>query len=110
MADPMVKTRDQQARYDIGALEQRVSGVEKGLGDLSSLISSLGTKIDERSKTPWVTFLAALTFLLMFVTAIGAAVYQPIRGDLDRHERRLDQADGRYIQDLKDEIKTLRGK
>ena len=52
--------RDPKARFDIGALEQRVYSVEKAVGDIATQISALGTKIDERSRTPWATTLIAV--------------------------------------------------
>src|SRR6185437_2701859 len=103
-------SRDPKARYDIGALDQRVFGLEKAVNDISSSIAALGAKIDERSRTPWVTIISSFTLLLGFITTIGVILYQPIRTDIDRLEHRSDQYQERYIADLKDEIKMLRSK
>lgn len=111
MADQMASgTRDPKARYDIGALEQRVSGTENALRDIQSSISALGTKIDERSRTPWATLIATFAFLLAFMSTVGFLAYKPIESDLARHERLIDKIQDRYTQDLKDEIRFLRGK
>src|SRR6185437_7445828 len=101
-------SRDPKARYDIGALDQRVFGLEKAVNDISSSIAALGTKIDERSRTPWVTIIASFTLLLGFMTTIGVMVYQPIKADIDRLEHHTDQFQDQYVTDLKDEIKLLR--
>ena len=103
-------SRDPKARYDIGALEQRVFGLEKQLNDISSSIAALGAKIDERSRTPWVTLIAAGGFLLAFMSTIGVLAYRPVEATLARHEQRIDQFDARYVRDLKDEIRFLRSK
>ena len=118
MVNPMAATtRDQQARYDIGALEQRVVGVEKAVGDIAASISALGTKIDERSRTPWMTVIAAFGFILSFFCTVGFLAYRPVEAELQRHDRelnkfsdRLDKYQDRYIQDLKDKIKKLQAK
>jgi hypothetical protein len=104
------RTADPKARYDIGALEQRVFGLEKQLNDISSSIAALGAKLDERSRTPWVTLIAAGGFLLAFMTTIGVLAYGPIEKGLTRQQSVIDQMETRYVQDLKDENKLLRSK
>lgn len=106
----MGTSRDPKARIDIGALDQRVIGLEKALSDITSAIAALGAKIDERSRTPWVTLISAFTFMLAFITAIGVLAYKPIEGDIARHERMLEKMNDRYVADMKDEIRFLRGK
>lgn len=101
-------SRDQQARYDIGALEQRVYGVEKAVNDISSSIAALSTKIDERSRTPWATLIAAAGFLLLFMSTVGVLAYRPIEADIARHERRLNATDDRYVADLQRDNDRLR--
>lgn len=99
--------RDQQARYDIGALEQRVYGLEKLATDISASIAALGTKIDERSRTPWATLIAAAGFLLLFMSTVGVLAYRPVEENLARHERRLSAWEDRYIADLQRRIDHL---
>ena len=111
MAESMgTRARDTQARYDIGALEQRVSGTEQALNNISSQIAALGAKLDERSRTPWVTLIAGGGFLLAFMSAIGVLAYNPIEKTQARHQQILDGLQASYVQDLKDEIKLLRAK
>jgi hypothetical protein len=41
---------DHQARYNVGALEQRVYGLEQAIGGISQQIGALAQKIDARGK------------------------------------------------------------
>lgn len=108
MVDQMSSnTRDPKARYDIGALDQRVFGLEKAVNDITSAISALGTKIDERSRTPWTTVIAAFGFMLAFMTTVGILAYRPIQSDMERHEQRLDKMQERYIDGLLKQVETL---
>lgn len=54
-------------RWDFGALEQRVYGLERSIEDL-------GKKIDARSSTQWPAVMA----LLSFIGLAGVVVYLPI--------------------------------
>lgn len=92
--------RDQQARFDIGALEQRVYSLEKAVGDIASAIAALGTKIDERSRTPWATLISAAAFLLLFMSTVGVLAYRPIEAGIAQHDRRINAIEERYISDL----------
>jgi hypothetical protein len=109
-ADMAASNRDPKARYDIGALEQRVTGTERALAEISSQIAGLSAKLDERSRTPWVTLIAAGGFLLAFMSTIGVLAYGPIEKNQARQQLVLDQIEARYIQDLKDEIRALKTK
>lgn len=100
-------SRDSKARYDLGALEQRVFGLEKALNDISSSIAALGTKIDERSRTPWMTLISAFGFLLAFMTTVGFLAYKPIESDIARHERTIEKMNERYVDDLRRQIEFL---
>lgn len=101
------RTADPKARYDIGALEQRVYGVEKAVNDITAAISALGTKIDERSRTPWTTLIAAFASLLAFMSTVGVLAYRPIESDIARHERILNAMQDRYVDDLRKKIEIL---
>lgn len=72
----------EQSRHDIGALEQRVYGVEQSLQAISQQIGALGSKIEERAKIPW----PALGVMLSFLTIVGGLVWYPVKGDLGRLE------------------------
>lgn len=76
---------DHQARYNIGALEQRVYGLEQGVAGLSSQISGLSQQISASGKTNWSVIIGFGGIALSFMVAIGGMAYWPIReaqGDL----------------------------
>lgn len=76
---------DHQARYNIGALEQRVYGLEQGVAGLSSQISGLSQQISASGKTNWSVIIGFGGIALSFMIAIGGMAYWPIReaqGDL----------------------------
>lgn len=81
----------QRSTEDVGVLEQRVYGLETGLqtfrtdtanqiNALSTQISGLGGKLEERAKVPW----QALGFMLTFVVVIGGLVWYPQNDRLTR--------------------------
>jgi hypothetical protein len=96
----MTTPRETKTRFDIGALEQRVYGVEKAVGEIRDYLASLSTKIDERSRTPWATLIACGGFMLALVSAVGVLAYAPINVELARHENLLAQYQQRYVEGL----------
>lgn len=70
---------DHQARYNIGALEQRVYGLEQGVAGLSSQISGLSQQIAASGKTNWSVIIGFGGIALSFMIAIGGMAYWPIR-------------------------------
>jgi hypothetical protein len=70
---------DHQARYNIGALEQRVYGLEQGVAGLSSQISGLSQQISASGKTNWTVIIGFGGIALSFMIAIGGMAYWPIR-------------------------------
>ncbi len=70
---------DRQARYNIGALEQRVYGLEQGVAGLSSQISGLSQQIAASGKTNWSVIIGFGGIALSFMVAIGGMAYWPIR-------------------------------
>lgn len=68
---------------DLGALEQRVYGLEKAVGDISSMIAGLSSKIDERSRTSWPTLASFAGVLVVVMGGLGALAYRPIEGSLN---------------------------
>lgn len=78
----------EQSKIDIGALEQRVYGVETGLRDISQQIGALGSKIDERARTPWATLASFAGVMVIVLGAFGTVIYRPI--DLEQTRLRAD--------------------
>lgn len=72
-------SQDHQARYNIGALEQRVYGLEQGVAGLSSQISGLSQQISASGKTNWSVIIGFGGIALSFMIAIGGMAYWPIR-------------------------------
>ncbi|MDU0341342.1 hypothetical protein [Bosea rubneri] len=70
---------DHQARYNIGALEQRVYGLEQGVAGLSNQMSGLSQQIAARGKTNWTVIIGFGDIALSFMIAIGGMAYWPIR-------------------------------
>lgn len=68
---------------DLGALEQRVYGLEKAVGDISSMIAGLSSKIDERSRTSWPTLAAFASVLVLVMGALGALATKPMESSLN---------------------------
>jgi hypothetical protein len=102
-----VTTRETKTRHDFGALEQRVYGVEKAVGEIRDYLAGLSTKIDERSRTPWATLIACGGFVLALVSAIGVLAYAPINVELARHENLIAQFQQRYVEGLLKQIDHL---
>ncbi len=70
---------DHQARYNVGALEQRVYGLEQAIGGIAQQIGALSQKIDAGSKTNWPVLTGFATVLLAVVGLVGGLAYWPIR-------------------------------
>ena len=79
----------QQAHVDIGALAQRVTGLESGVADIRGAISDLSKKLDSKP-TNWLGVISGLVAIL---TVIGGAIgmlMSPVNSMLDRHERSIE--------------------
>lgn len=70
---------DHQARYNVGALEQRVYGLEQSISGISQQIAGLAQKIDARAQTNWPVIIGFGGFALSIMVAIGGMAYWPIR-------------------------------
>jgi hypothetical protein len=69
------------------ALEQRVYGVEQTLQGISSQITGLATKWDERGRTQWPTIFSAMGVLLAVLVTIGGMAWLPIKQAQERSDR-----------------------
>lgn len=78
----------EQSRHDVGALEQRVYGVEQSLQAISQQIGALGSKIDDRARTPWATLASFAGVMVIVLGAFGTVIYRPI--DLEQTRLRAD--------------------
>ena len=101
---------DHQARYNIGALEQRVYGLEQGVAGLSSQISGLSQQIAASGKTNWSVIIGFGGIALSFMIAIGGMAYWPIReaqGDLKVTVGELNKATTAAFAETNKTIATL---
>lgn len=85
-------------QIDLGALNQRVTGLERSIHDIATQLGALSTKLDERSRTPWAVLIAGAGFMLLFMSTIGVLAYRPI--DQEQNRQAAD------IRELKRELST----
>ena len=98
---------DHQARYNVGALEQRVYGLEQAIGGISSQISGLASKIDARSATNWPLFYGFGGLFLSVVIAVGALAYWPIR-ETQADLKAIAAEQSKILSSLGDKFVTIR--
>ena len=74
----------------LAATTQRLIGLEQSFqqfaSNIAAQLSSLSTKLDERSRTPWATIFAAMGVVLGIVIAGGQLAKAPIDQSLSRLE------------------------
>ena len=80
----------EQAHIDLGALSQRVTGVEGSISDIGGQLRDLSKKLDSKP-TNWWGIIAGLVGLLGLVGGFFTQAIQPITAVLDRHERYLEK-------------------
>lgn len=73
--------RDTGADIDVrfAGLQQRVSGIEAAVNNVSSQVSALATTLNDRSRTPWGILISGAGFLVTVILIVGGLAYQPIR-------------------------------
>lgn len=75
-----------QTHVDIGALAQRVTGLENGIQDIRGALGDLSKKLDAKPTNWW----GIIGGLMAVLTVIGGSIgflISPINTSLDRHER-----------------------
>ena len=88
----------EETRVNLGALNQRVLGLEQAFRGIGDQITSLSSKIDnsitaingrfeERNKTPWPALSVAVSVLVI----IGGILYWPIKDSQGRIEAAISQ-------------------
>ena len=83
---PMPPDAWQQAHVDIGALAQRVTGLEGGVQEIRGAISDLSKKLDAKP-TNWFGIISAQVGVLSVVGGAMALVMAPRDASIERHER-----------------------
>lgn len=100
----------------LATLETRVSGLEKGVGDIVSSINTLSRKLDEKSQTQWPVIWSAAGVCISILIGIGSLAYWPVVNRMDKieeaivprreHERQWAQTD-KYLERLADRVYRL---
>lgn len=60
--------------YNVGALEERVTGIERGLSGVQASVESLAKDVRDRQKFPWPAIWGGVSVLLVVVSMFGAVV------------------------------------
>lgn len=79
MARRGFQSPDYQARYNVGALEQRVYTLEQGIAGIANQINALSQQITTGARTNWPVLTGFATVLLAVVGLVGGLAYWPIR-------------------------------
>jgi hypothetical protein len=74
---------------DIGALAQRVTGLENGVQDIRGAIGELSKKLDSKPINWWGIIGGIMAILTVVGTAIGMLM-SPVNYALERHEREIE--------------------
>jgi hypothetical protein len=96
------------------ALDQRVTGLERGLADLGETvtrqnqaviarINALSDKLDERGRTPWGVIWSAMGAGIALLGLVGTLVYRPI----DQAQARLEREQAAMQQQLQAQLTAL---
>lgn len=94
----------EQNHIDIGALSQRVTGLEDALGDIRDSLNTISKRIDAKP-TNWWQVIGGVVGLL---TLVGAFLYQgqqPVNFELARHDRELEKFADTAVS--KDDFRTV---
>jgi hypothetical protein len=59
---------------NLGAIEERVTGLERAVGHISNSIDALGKEFRERQRFPWAAIWGGVSVLLVIVGMFGAIV------------------------------------
>ncbi len=73
------RTMSDEASVNIGALQQRVYGLEQAVSNIGSQLTSISQQIATGGKTNWSVLVGTASFCLIFAGAVGGLAYAPIR-------------------------------
>lgn len=73
----------------IASIEERVTGLEKGMRDIVDAVRSLSSEIRQNGKTQWPVVVAALGVTVTILTSLGVLAYMPIQQKQETLERGL---------------------
>ena len=78
----------EQAHIDLGALSQRVTGLEGRIVDIGTQIGDLSRKLDGRP-TNWWAVIGGIVSLLTLIGIVFGQAIAPMNYNIDRHEREI---------------------
>jgi hypothetical protein len=67
-------TQATESTFSLGVLEERVTGLERGVAHINASLDQLGRDIRERQKFPWPAIWGGASFLLAIVGLFGGIV------------------------------------
>jgi len=98
-----------QLHIDLGALAQRVTGIENAFSSFADSVSSqirdLGTKIDAQGtsfaasrSTNWTSFISATAAVVAVLITIGGAIIWPLISDLNKVSATVSKIQDNYAK------------
>ena len=78
----------EQAHIDLGALSQRVTGLEGRIADIGTQIGDLSRKLDGRP-TNWWAVIGGIVSLLTLIGIVFGQAIAPMNYNIDRHEHEI---------------------
>lgn len=89
--------------YNVGALEERVTGLERGISQMAASVDALAHEVRERYKFPWPAIWGGISVLLVLVSMMGAIVIWGFNSYLGGIQGTFDRMQGQ-IQIIDDSI------
>ena len=77
--------------FNVGALEERVSGLERSLAHIVSSLDGLAKDVRERQRFPWPAVWGGVSVLLVVIGMFGALVMYGIAANFDRDRSNIDR-------------------
>jgi len=77
-----VATGGSQSSFNFGALEERVTGLEKGMAQIAASVDALAHDVRERQRFPWAAIFGGVSVLLVMIGMIGGVVVWSFNGYL----------------------------
>lgn len=91
--------RDNGADIDVrfAGLQQRVTGLETAVQNVSNQITGLANNLNERGRTPWGLLITGGGLSVTILVVLGGLAYAPIRAGIDRADRDITEVRGASV-------------
>lgn len=83
---------------NLGALEERVTGLERAIDHVSSSIDTLGKEFRERQRFPWAAIWGGVSVLLVVIGMFGAIVIWGFNSYLAGNNENFDRFHADFIK------------